>query len=448
MSTKRLNRAEIARALYGDSDLVPRAQAKRRPQPTVDAPVDARPWAASVQTHAPDMALPQVFSEHTGVPIRAWTPHLEANARRQAEGLARLPFMHPHGVALMPDVHVGSGVCVGSVLAMRDALVPSSVGCDIGCGMAAVQLDLRAHQLPDSLKALRLAIEARIPVGLTQHDAVVAEAAWAPLHERYVRLVGQHKAIYKRHAGHQLGTLGGGNHFIEVCLDTRGGVWLMLHSGSRGVGSGIGQYFIQQALQFCDQEGLTLPHRGLGYLPAGTPLFEAYREAVAFAQDYASENRRVMLETALSVMRTVLKRPCHVIGKAVHCHHNYIARETHFGEEVWVTRKGAIRAGQGEWGIIPGSMGTESFIVRGKGHTDAYCSCAHGAGRRMSRAQARQSFTTADLKRQTQHVECRKDREVVDELPMAYKDIHHVMAHQRDLVDVVHTLRQVVCIKG
>lgn len=455
MSAKRLNRAEIARVLARDT----MDQADPRFDPPARLPkherkaqrMERRGAALALPTvaFASSEPLPQVLPVADGVPVRAWTNELKAGAWAQIQHVAQLPFLHPKGLALMPDVHVGNGACVGSVLPMRGALVPSACGVDLGCGMVAVRLDLQASDLPDSLRAVRLAIEAAVPVGTSgQHDEVQAPEVWAGLLARYTPLVSKHKAIYKRHAGVQLGTLGSGNHFIEVCLDQDQQVWVMLHSGSRGAGNLIGQHFISEALKRCDREELWLPNRSLGYLDEGTGLFEDYRQSVLWAQDYAFENRKLMLSATLQALRQVLGRRIGVIGEAVNCHHNYIAREHHMGEDLWVTRKGAIRAGVGEWGIIPGSMGAESFIVRGKGNTDSYCSCAHGAGRLMSRAQARSQFTASDLKRQTAGVECRKDSAVVDEIPGAYKPIRTVMAQQQDLVEVMHTLRQVVCVKG
>lgn len=451
--SKRLDRAQLARYLQSHDAIDPE-DPRFMPRTPKSKPRRGEKTPATQDTPVPGSPLrhlsgqlPSVHTEGEGVPVRVWASELEEAAWSQLQAVARLPFLHPKGLAVMPDVHVGKGACVGSVLPMRGALVPSAVGVDIGCGMCAVRLDLRAQDLPDTLKALRSAIEAAVPVGHAQHTDLPRADVWTPLQTRYQALLRTTPQLFKRHAGLQLGTLGGGNHFIEVCLDEQQQVWVMLHSGSRGVGSQIGQHFIGQAHRWCEREGL-LPRHGLGYLLEGTALFDGYREAMLWAQDYARANRQVMLDLTLQAISHTLRRPLTIVGEAIQCHHNYVARERHFGEDIWVTRKGAIRAGRGEWGIIPGSMGTESFIVRGKGQPDSYCSCSHGAGRRMSRQAARNTFSTQDLRRQTQGVECRKDRDIVDEAPGAYKPIRDVMAQQQDLVEVVHTLRQVVCVKG
>lgn len=450
----RLNRAQLAHYLRADASLDPddpRAHAST-PRHAKDRKrerghTDSEPAGESPLIALGD-SLPVTREVEGGVPVKIWANAIEASAWAQIAQVAQLPFLHPKGLALMPDVHVGHGACVGSVLPMRGALVPSSVGVDIGCGMCAVRLDLRAEDLPDSLKNVRAKIEERVPVGMDAHRELVSPERWAALQVGYRELLGRYPRIHKRDAGLQLGTLGGGNHFIEVCLDETGQVWVMLHSGSRGVGGQIGQHFIERAAQWCDQEGLATVNRRLGFLPEGAPLFEGYREAVLWAQEYARINRQVMLEQTLVGLAQALGRRLTVTEEAINCHHNYVARERHFGEDLWITRKGAIHAGKGVYGIIPGSMGAESFIVRGKGSEEAYCSCSHGAGRRMSRQAARSRFTTQDLRRQTQGVECRKDKGVIDEAPESYKPIREVMAQQQDLVDVVHTLRQVVCIKG
>lgn len=452
MSRKRLNRAELARHLETDSSAMdsedPRAfrspKTARVSRQTDKASREPPPEMPMLHWSDP---LPVTRQEPGGVPLRIWTSAMEVSAWKQLSQVATLPFIHPRGVAVMPDVHVGSGACVGSVLPLRGALVPQLIGVDIGCGMAAVRLDLSARDLPDTLRAVRQAIEEAVPVGMASHREVSAPEVWAPLCARYRLLLQKSPRMFKRHAGEQLGTLGGGNHFIEVCLDEAQQVWVMLHSGSRGVGGQIGQHYIAQALRWCEGEGLKTPG-GLGYLLEGTPLFEDYWNALLWAQEYAQANREVMMKLTLKAVSGALGRPLRVTGEAVRCHHNYVAREQHFGEELLVTRKGAIRAGAGEWGIIPGSMGTESFIVRGKGNVDSYCSCSHGAGRAMSRAAARQQFSTKDVRRQTEGVECKKDSSVIDEAPGAYKPIRAVMTQQQDLVEVVHTLRQVVCVKG
>ena len=346
-----------------------------------------------------------------------------------------------------------SGATVGSVIPTRDAIVPAAVGVDIGCGMIAARLSLDATTLPDSLSTLRSEIEARVPVGFHMHDERdVRTNGVERLKKGYDALAGRVPALAKMMKTRdgwqrQLGTLGGGNHFIEVCLDELDRVWVMLHSGSRGIGNRIGRHFIALAREEMLALDVKLPDKNLAYLREGTESFDLYVQALGWAQDYASENRVQMLELVLDALRATLL-PFEVTEHAVNCHHNYVARERHFDADVYVTRKGAIRAGLGELGIIPGSMGAKSYIVRGKGNEESFCSCAHGAGRRMSRSQAKKAFSADDLARQTAGVECRKDAGVVDEIPAAYKDIDTVMANQDDLVEVVHTLRQVVCVKG
>ena len=389
---------------------------------------------------------------HTPAPVRIWTEDVTPDALRQLEQVARLPFVHSH-VAAMPDVHPGVGSTIGSVIPTRGAIVPAAVGVDIGCGMLAARLSLDANALPDSLGAVRSEIEARAPVGFGMHDERnVRTSGVARLKPGYDALTDRVPALatmMKHRDGwqRQIGTLGGGNHFIEVCLDEQGRVWVMLHSGSRGIGNAIGRYFIALAREEMLALDAKLPSRDLAWLREGAESFDLYVEALGWAQDYASENRAQMLALVLDALRATLP-PFEVTGHAVDCHHNYVARERHFGAEVYVTRKGAIRAGVGELGIIPGSMGARSYVVRGKGSAESFCSCAHGAGRRMSRSKAKKTFSADDLARQTDGVECRKDAGVVDEIPGAYKDIDEVMANQADLVDVVHTLKQVVCVKG
>jgi len=397
------------------------------------------------------MAIKRTLSD-TGVPVHIWTDDIEPTAMQQLANVARMPFVHHH-VAAMPDVHTGIGATVGAVIATRGAIVPAAVGVDIGCGMIATRLSLAANELPDSLARVRAAIEARVPVGFDMHDeGRIREAGVKRLHGRLEALLGRAPALAKMlrkpdRWQRQMGTLGGGNHFVEVCLDEAGQVWVMLHSGSRGIGNQIGSHFIALAREEMLALDARLPDRDLAYLREGTQSFDVYLEAVGWAQDYAAENRAQMNELVLEALRHTLP-PFAITAQAVNCHHNYVARERHFGEHVLVTRKGAIRAGLGELGIVPGSMGARSYIVRGKGNAMSFSSCAHGAGRRMSRSKAKQSFTQEDLARQTAGVECRKDAGVVDEIPAAYKDIEQVMANQEDLVEVVHTLKQVVCVKG
>jgi tRNA-splicing ligase RtcB (3'-phosphate/5'-hydroxy nucleic acid ligase) len=404
------------------------------------------------------MAGPEIIE--TGyAPIKAWIGGVpvEAAARRQLFNIAALPFIHRHVVA-MPDVHFGKGATVGSVIASRAAIVPAAVGVDIGCGMMAVRLSLTAAELPDNLSRLRLGIEAAVPhggVGLKGgwKDGVPSSVAHvfsaSGLAEGLQALETRHPALRQAQSVTQLGSLGGGNHFIEVCLDESDRVWAMLHSGSRGIGNRIGSYFIAKARDALDRRQFAgpLPDRDLAWLEEGEPLFADYVAAVAWAQEFARHNREVMMAAVVRVMREQLPR-FRTQHEAINCHHNYVEHERHFGEAVWVTRKGAVRAGVGDLGIIPGSMGAKSYIVRGKGNADSFQSCAHGAGRRMSRAEAKRRFTPADHAAATAGIECRKDAGVIDETPMAYKNIDAVMAAQTDLVEVVHTLRQVVCVKG
>jgi tRNA-splicing ligase RtcB (3'-phosphate/5'-hydroxy nucleic acid ligase) len=387
-------------------------------------------------------------------PIYAWTHGvaLEDEARRQLTNIARLPIVHHH-VAAMPDVHLGIGATVGSVIPTLQAIIPAAVGVDIGCGMCAVRTTLVAADLPTSLKPLRAAIEQAVPVGKSDHGDDAPRRAQTLWKERlagtFAEIGRKHRSIGKRAEVPQLGTLGGGNHFIEVCLDEAERVWFMLHSGSRGVGNRIGQYFIELAKDDCRKAGLDLPDRDLAYLREGTERFADYVEAVLWAQAYARINREVMLELVVAAVATVKGLPPFAAAiEAVNCHHNYVQREEHFGAQVWLTRKGAVSARAGELGIIPGSMGARSYIVRGKGDARAFHSCSHGAGRAMSRGEAKRRFTVDDHAQATRDVECRKDAGVIDETPMAYKDIDAVMAAQADLVEVVHTLKQVVCVKG
>jgi tRNA-splicing ligase RtcB (3'-phosphate/5'-hydroxy nucleic acid ligase) len=406
------------------------------------------------------MSGPELIETDGGVPIRAWVRgvQLEDAARRQLENVARLPVVFRH-VAAMPDVHWGIGATVGSVIPTRDAVIPAAVGVDIGCGMMAVETTLTASDLPDSLRALRTAIEAAVPHGRTDnggrndHGAwrrglpATTRAAWELLSDEYERLSDRHPKLGKGNDVNHLGTLGTGNHFIEVCLDERDRVWMMLHSGSRGVGNRIGTYFIELAKRDMRRAIRNLPDHDLAYFTEGAEHFDDYVAAVEWAQRYAATNRRLMMDAVLAAAREHI-RPFELGETAVNCHHNYVAREHHFGHDVLVTRKGAVRARLGELGIIPGSMGARSYIVRGKGNPDSFCSCSHGAGRAMSRGEAKRRFSLADHAAATEGVECRKDANVIDETPGAYKPIDAVMAAQADLVDVVHTLRQVVCVKG
>jgi tRNA-splicing ligase RtcB len=391
--------------------------------------------------------------------VKMWTRGVpvEDAARKQLANTARMPFIFKH-VAAMPDVHLGIGATVGSVVATKGAIIPAAVGVDIGCGMMAVQTTLKASDLPESLGAVRAQIERAVPHGFVTLQGRSHKGAWttAPssvitrwreLAPRLDAIELKYPRLKAKNPQNQLGTLGGGNHFIEICLDNEQTVWVMLHSGSRGIGNLIGQIFIELAREDMRRHFINLPDRDLAYLVEGTEHFDDYVEAMHWAQDYAAENRRAMMDAVLRVLREEV-RPFQLGDVAVNCHHNYTARERHFGEEVLVTRKGAVRAGRGELGIIPGSMGARSYIVRGLGNPESFESCSHGAGRRMSRTAARKCFTVVEHKQATAGVECRKDEAVLDETPAAYKDIDAVMSAQKDLVEVVYTLKQIVCVKG
>jgi tRNA-splicing ligase RtcB len=400
----------------------------------------------------------QLLEVEGGKPIKMWTQRVpvEDDARRQLANTARMPFIYKH-LAVMPDVHLGKGSTIGSVIPTVGAIIPAAVGVDIGCGMMAVRTTLAASDLPDQLHGLRSAIERAVPHGRTpgKRDAgawdtppASVDALWGELLPRFKRITDKYPKLAKTNNHKHLGTLGTGNHFIEVCLDEADQVWFMLHSGSRGVGNAIGNLFIQLAQDDMRQHLANLPDRDLAYFNEGSTHFADYVEAVGWAQDYARLNRDAMMAHVVAAARQVIAKPFGADRMAVNCHHNYVQRERHFGAEVFVTRKGAVSARAGELGIIPGSMGARSFIVRGLGNAEAFSSCSHGAGRTMSRNEARRRFTVADQIRATAHVECRKDSDVIDEIPMAYKDIDAVMQAQRELVEVVHTLRQVVCVKG
>lgn len=388
----------------------------------------------------------------TNVPIKLWTPpsEVESQALDQLKNIASLPWAFHH-VAVMPDVHYGKGATVGSVIAMKNALAPAAVGVDIGCGMGAVKTSLTANDLPDSLLELRTAIEAAIPVGFNSHDRTAFGHPHSYLGRRAAELFSQfdelnpHVSGLRSRAEKQLGTLGGGNHFIELCLDTEGHVWMMLHSGSRNIGKELAEVHISIARKLAHNE--TLPDRDLAVFLAGTNEMVAYKNDLMWAQRYAFLNREVMFDIYRTVMKGFFPQ-MEQVGETILCHHNYVSVETHFGESVIVTRKGAINAAKGTMGIIPGSMGTKSYIVRGLGNPDSFNSASHGAGRKMSRGQAKRSFTLDDMRKQTEGVECRKDKEVLDEIPGAYKKIEDVMANQSDLVEIVTELKQVLCVKG
>lgn len=384
----------------------------------------------------------------TSVPVLSWAGHpLGHDEMKMAKNVASLPFVHKH-VALMPDVHLGKGALVGSVVATNAAIVPAAVGVDIGCGMCAIKTPYQADQLDGKLKQIRSDVERLIPVGFNENSEIAKEVSnwqgWRSFKDLHSGVQHLESKAFK-----QMGSLGGGNHFIECCVDTEGHVWLMLHSGSRNIGNMLAQRHIQTAKELAKLARLKLPDPDLAHFVQGTPEFEAYWRDLQWAQNYALFNRVVMMNRFKQVVEQ------HVAGGKpfkpsiqVNCHHNYAERETHFGEEVYVTRKGAVRAQQNDYGIIPGSMGAKSFIVKGKGNLESYCSCSHGAGRLMSRSKAKKAYTLDDLIQQTKGVECRKDEGVLDEIPGAYKPIEQVMANQSDLVEVVATLKQVLCIKG
>jgi len=391
--------------------------------------------------------------------VKMWTRGVpvDESAKAQLANIARMPFVHSH-LAVMPDVHLGKGATVGSVIATQGAIIPAAVGVDIGCGMMAMQTSLKAKDLPESLSALRARIERAVPHGSskvrgrydrgswgTTPNSVITR--WSALSERCDAITAKYSKLKPKEPQKQLGTLGGGNHFIEVCLDTEQTVWVMLHSGSRGIGNMIGQLFIELAQKDMKKHFINLPDRDLAYLVEGTEHFDDYVEAMTWAQDYAAENRRAMMDAVLRVMREEL-RPFQLGEVAVNCHHNYCTRERHFDADLIVTRKGAVSAKKGQLGIIPGSMGARSFIVRGLGNAESFESCSHGAGRVMSRTAATKRFTVDDHIAATEGVECRKDKDVIDETPAAYKDIDAVMEAQRDLVEIAYTLKQVLCVKG
>ena len=390
---------------------------------------------------------------HYGVPVKIFTNDIDSDSIEQLKKMAQLQFIYSH-IAVMPDVHVGKGATVGSVIPTKNAIIPAAVGVDIGCGMNAVRLNLKASQLPDNLAPLRHAIERKVPVGFELHKQVKAKASSIiPLEKRLQPIIQKHPGLVRMLRKFdatwqkQLGTLGGGNHFIELCLDENQDVWIMLHSGSRGLGNVIGTYFIELAKKEAQHRFGHVPDKDLSYFAEGSASFNDYVEAVEWAQNYAFENRREMMRLILEAIRPLLP-PFQMTKEAINCHHNYVSRENHFGEDLLITRKGAIRAGQDELGIIPGSMGARSYIVKGKANPESFCSCSHGAGRKMSRNKAKLLFSQDDLIQQTQGIECRKDAGVIDEIPSAYKDIDQVMANQSDLIEIVHTLKQILCIKG
>ena len=395
-----------------------------------------------------------------GVPIKMWTRGVpvEPEAKQQLANAARLPIVFRH-VAAMPDVHLGIGATIGSVIPTLKAIIPAAVGVDIGCGMMAAKTTLRAEDLPDNLGPLRTAIERSVPHGSSpkgwrrdegswENPPETVDQAWAGLVGEFDVLCGLHPRLKKSNNRKHLGTLGGGNHFIEVCLDEHGAVWFMLHSGSRGIGNAIGTHFIELAKKDAMRNDAHLPDIDLAYFEEGAQYFGDYVRGVSWAQKFAAKNREVMMANLIAAVRSVISKPFESHVEAVNCHHNYVQKETHFGADVFVTRKGAVSAKKGQFGIIPGSMGARSFIVRGLGNPESFDSCSHGAGRVMSRTKAKKLFTVDDQIKATEGVECRKDADVIDEIPLAYKDIDAVMAAQKDLVEIVYTLKQVVCVKG
>ena len=406
----------------------------------------------------------EVISDHEGAPIKSWTKGVpfEEEARQQLKNIASLPFIYKW-VSVMPDVHLGKGATIGSVVPTIGAVIPAAVGVDIGCGMMAIKTSLKAHQLPDDLSGVRAAIEAAVPHGrsssrgrrLPKRDKGAwgelpedVAIAWKGLMPGFERLCEQHKLLKNTNNANHLGTLGTGNHFIEVCLDEGDDVWFMLHSGSRGVGNRIGTHFIEVAKKDMERWMINLPDRDLAYLPEGSDHFDQYVEAVEWAQEYARINREVMMKRVITAVRSEISIEFTSHAMAVNCHHNYVSRENHYDQNILVTRKGAVRARKGELGIIPGSMGARSFIVRGLGNDESFHSCSHGAGRVMSRTQAKKLVSLDEHVVATAGVECRKDAGVIDETPAAYKPIDQVMEAQKDLIEIVHTLRQVVCVKG
>lgn len=390
--------------------------------------------------------------------IKAWIDHvpMDDGAKKQLLNIASMPFIHKH-VAVMPDVHWGMGATVGSVIATKGAVIPAAVGVDIGCGMMALKTSLSAEDLPN-LKTIRTEIEKAVPHGRTDNGGAGDWGAWhdIPEHhsdvwekqfaERFALITAKHPDAKGKNTVNHLGTLGTGNHFVEVCLDEGQNVWIMLHSGSRGIGNRFGMYFIELAKKDMRKWMINLPDEDLAYIPEGTEYFKDYLEAVTWAQEFAMQNRQLMMGNILRALSKLVVFD--VLEEAVNCHHNYVSRENHFGDNVIVTRKGAVRAREGDLGIIPGSMGAKSYIVRGKGNPESFHSCSHGAGRVMSRGEAKRKITLEQHEIATAGVECRKDADVIDESPAAYKDIDAVMESQKDLVDVVHTLKQIVCVKG
>jgi len=410
----------------------------------------------------------EVIKSEKGI-VKAWKKgvHFEEKAVQQLINTAKMPFIYKW-IAAMPDTHFGMGATVGTVLPTRGAVIPAAVGVDIGCGMDACHTDLKKADLGD-LRRVREAIEASVPCGRTNNGGIGDIGAWSTvpkaiqeawdkaigneylytpsLTERYESLCERHPEARAKNTVNHLGTLGTGNHFIELSEDEDGDIWIVLHSGSRGLGNKIGQYFTSVAKKLCEKWFIDLPDRDLAYLPQGTQEFDDYKKAVELAQEFALVNRRLMIENIHDALRN-LGLPSYTTKESVSCHHNYVAWENHFGQNVIITRKGAVRARLGDMGIIPGSMGARSYIVRGLGNVDSFCSCSHGAGRAMSRTEAIKTFAVEDHVKATEGIECIKDSRVLDETPAAYKPIEAVMEAQSDLVEIVHTLKQCVNVKG
>lgn len=404
----------------------------------------------------------EIYNEgNGGALIKSWTKGVpfEDQAMQQVLNIASLPFIFKH-VAIMPDVHLGKGATIGSVIATKSCIVPSFVGVDIGCGMLAAKTSLKAEDLPDSLLKVRTFIESYVPHGRDHNGGQGDRGSWGDIPENvegmwkflfkeYDEIIKKHPKAKSFNNQNHLGTLGTGNHFIELCLDENGDVWVMLHSGSRGAGNRIGTYFIELAKKEMEKYFINLPDKDLAYLPQGTEYFDDYFQAVMWAQKFARSNREVIFNNVINALNdSNMLKPFSVNNSIVNCHHNYVALENHFDENVFVTRKGALRAGIHDRGIIPGSMGTKSYIVQGKGNKESFMSCSHGAGRKMSRGEAKKMFTLADHEAATLGIECRKDADVIDETPGAYKDIDKVIKAEQDLIEIVHTLKQVLCVKG
>lgn len=413
-----------------------------------------------IEKQASNESAYNIIQDEKGVPIKMWTKGVPVDEKSKDQLLktAQMPFIYKW-MAVMPDVHVGIGATIGSVIPTKGAIIPAAVGVDIGCGMMAARTSLTASDLPDNLHALRTELERLIPHGMTkgrgrrdrgswENTSERVDQVWAELVTDFEYICAKHPRLKNTNNHKQLGTLGTGNHFVEICLDEHQQVWIMLHSGSRGVGNAIGNHFIELARKDMQKHFIHLPDKDLAYLVEGTEHFDDYWFAVGWAQRFAMKNRELMMEAAVQALRIIINKPFNAKVEAVNCHHNYVDKEEHFGQEVLVTRKGAVRARLGEYGIIPGSMGAKSFIVKGKGNQESFCSCSHGAGRVHSRTAAKKLFTVEDQIEQTQGVECRKDAAVIDEIPSAYKPIEDVMNAQSDLVEVVYTLNQVVCVKG